>query len=58
MANQSMVPNGAASRPVTTPAAIIQYAISDQYPWLSPMASRSNTTAIASSPSGKTINIW
>jgi len=27
-------------------------------PWLSPIARRSNTTAIASSPSGTTINIW
>jgi hypothetical protein len=30
IASQSMNPNGAASNPVITPAAIIQYAISDQ----------------------------
>lgn len=38
-------PNGAATRPVTTPAAIFKYASFDQYPTISAIASRSKSTA-------------
>jgi hypothetical protein len=57
IASQSTSPNGAATRPLITPAAIIQYAISDQYPLPMAKCKMSKMSAIARSPSGKTMSI-
>src|SRR5438270_12746368 len=57
IANQSMRPNTAASRPPIIPAAIIQKEIpnQDESPFDKPTMSKA--TAVASRPSGNTINI-
>src|SRR5262249_49383076 len=57
IASQSMRPNGAAIKPLMMPAAIIQYAISDQYPCAVTRWMMSKITAIARSPNGNTMSI-
>jgi hypothetical protein len=57
IASQSISPKGAATRPDTTPAAIIQYDSSDQKPFAVMNWTTSNINAVASRPRGNTINI-
>jgi hypothetical protein len=57
IAHQSMNPKTAANKPPRIPAAIIRNETPNQELSLVDKATRSNTTAVASSPSGKTISI-
>src|SRR5216683_1104457 len=57
IANQSMVPTAAASSPPIKPAAIIQKAISDQYPLPVIKCTISKITDVINSPSGNSTSM-